>query len=254
MTLLQIEFFICIMVRTGGFVFTAPFFNVKNVPRLVKTGFTFALSLTLFFTLPYEPLRYEGVVGYGILVAGEFLAGLILGFLSNLCYQILAFSGQLIDMEIGYSMVNEFDPITSAQVTVTADFYAYAVMLMLMITYMHHYLLDAIVDSYKLVPLGAVDIDPEIYTVMLKFMADYFVIAFRIVLPIFASILLVNTILAILAKVAPQMNMFVIGIQLKVLVGLAVLMVMVELIPAVADFIFGEMMEVLRDAIGFLGG
>ncbi len=253
MELLRIEYFFCILVRSSGFVFTAPFFNIKNVPRRVKVGFTLALSVVLYAVLPYNGLDYNGIFGYSTLIVGELLAGLILGFLSNICYQILAFAGQLIDTEIGLSMVNEFDPVTSAQVTITGNLYSYAVMLMLMVTYMHHYLLSALVDSYQLVPVGGVNIDSGIYSVMVKFMTDYFVIAFRIVLPIFASILIVNTVLAILAKVAPQMNMFVIGIQLKVLVGLAVLTVMIELLPAVGDFIFGKMMEVLRAAIGYLG-
>lgn len=251
MTLKQLEFFFVILVRSGGFIFTAPFFNIRNVPRILKTGFMMALSIVLFSALPYEPLQYTGVIGFAMIVAEEMLAGLILGFFANICYQILAFAGQMMDMEIGFSMVNEFDPITSSQVTVTSNMYSYAVMLMLMVTYMHHYLLKAFIDSYAVVPIGGVNISPQIYTVMLKFIGDYFVIGFRIILPIFAAMLVVNTILAILAKVAPQMNMFVVGIQLKVLVGLVVLLVMIEMLPAVSDFIFDEMMEVLREAIMF---
>lgn len=251
-TLQELEFFFAVLVRITGFIYTAPFFGLRNVPARVKIGLSVALAVILAYTLPYEPLQYNGVIGFALLIAGETLSGVILGFLSNICYQILSFAGQLLDMEIGFSMVNEFDPVTSAQVTVSGNLYSYSVMLMLLVTYMHHFLLEALIDSYAVIPVGGVSVNPLIYSVMTKFMTDYFILAFRIVLPVFGAMLLVNTVLAILAKVAPQMNMFVVGIQLKVLVGLAVMLVVIELIPGISRLIFDEMLEVMRSAIAYL--
>ena len=252
-TLEQLEFFLAVLMRISGFIFTAPFFNLKNVPFRAKIGFSLGMALVMFYSIPYEPLEYNGVIGFALLIVTETLAGLILGFFANICYQILAFAGQLMDLEIGFSMINEMDPVTSAQVTVSGNFYSYAVMLMLMVTYMHHYLLEALVDTYTLIPIGGVTINPLIYSVAVQFMADYFVLAFRIILPVFAAILIVNTVLAILARVAPQMSLFVIGVQLKVFVGLAVMIVMVKLLPGISELIFDKMMEVIREAIVYLG-
>ena len=253
-SLQQLEFFLIILIRLSGFVFTAPFFSLKKSPRSIKIGFTLMLSLVIFSVLPYEPLEYAGVVGYAGMIIENLLCGLILGFLANVCYQIIGLAGHLIDMEIGFSMVNEFDPVTSAQVTVSGTFYEYAIMLILMVTYMHHYLIDAIIDSFKLVPVGGVTFNPLIYKVGITYIVDFFVIAFRIVLPVFGALLIVNAILAIMAKVAPQMNMFVIGMQLKVFVGMAVMLVVIELIPGVADMIFDEMFELMRMATDYFGG
>ena len=250
-SLQQLEFFLIILVRLSGFVFTAPFFSLKNSPRSIKIGFTLMLSLVVFSVLPYEPLEYAGVIGYAGMIFENLLCGLILGFLANVCYQIIGLAGHLIDMEIGFSMVNEFDPVTSAQVTVSGTFYEYAIMLILMVTYMHHYLIDAIIDSFKLVPVGGVTINPLIYSVGITYIVDFFVIAFRIVLPVFGALLIVNAILAIMAKVAPQMNMFVIGMQLKVFVGLAVMLIVMQLIPTVGELIFDEMFDLMRTAISY---
>ncbi|MBO7352975.1 MAG: flagellar biosynthetic protein FliR [Lachnospiraceae bacterium] len=250
-TLQQLEFFLMIVVRMSGFIFTAPFFGLRNVPLRIKTGLALAMAVVMFYVLPYEPLEYAGVIGFALVVVEETLCGLILGFVANICYQILAFSGQLLDMEIGFSMVNEMDPVTSAQVTVSGNLYSYAVMLMLMITYMHHFLLDALIDSYALVPLGKVAVNPMIYSVVVKLIGEYFVLGFRIVLPVFAAMLIVNSVLAILARVAPQLSMFVIGIQLKVFVGLAVMVVMIKMIPGIASLIFDKMLEVMREAVAY---
>jgi flagellar biosynthetic protein FliR len=82
-------------------------------------------------------------------------------------------------------------------------------------------------------------------------MSDYIIIGFRIILPIFASILLLNAVLGIMAKVSPQMNMFAIGMQLKIIVGLSVIFFTVGMLPDAADFLFTEMKKMM---VSFIGG
>ena len=84
---------------------------------------------------------------------------------------------------------------------------------------------------------------------MVDFMAEYFVIALRIVLPVFCCMLLINVILGVLAKAAPQMNMFVVGIQIKLIVGMVVLLLLVQTLPTVSDFIFDKMKDVSSQII-----
>ncbi len=253
-TLEQIEFFLMILVRITAFTYTAPFFNISNVPNNVKIGFSVLVSMILFSVLPYEPLEYTGVIGYGILVLQDAVLGAAMGFFANIAQYILAFVGQQIDIEIGFSMITEYNPVAESQITISGTFYTYAVLLMMFVTNMHYYILEAIIDSFKLIPVGGAQINASIYELMAAFMKDYFIIGFRIMMPMFASILLVNTILAILAKVAPQMNMFAIGIQLKLFVGLVILFFMVQLIPSVADLIFNEMIELLRTSVIYFKG
>lgn len=250
----HLEFFLLILVRISGFVVAAPIFSLRNIPMRVKTILAIAVAILVFNVVPYRRIEYSTTIDYAFVVIMEMIAGLVMGFMANVSYYILSFAGQIIDQEIGFSMVNQFDPITSAQVTVTGNFYTYSVMLMVMITNMHHYLIRAIADSFQVLPIGSISLDFTIYEVMKRFVVDYFVIGFRIVLPIFASLLVVNTILAILARVAPQMNMFVIGLQLKVFVGLVVLVLMVMMITGVADLIFQEMMSMIKETIPYLGG
>lgn len=250
----HLEFFLLILVRISGFMAAAPIFSLRNVPMRAKTILAIAVSIVVFHVLPYEEVMYSTTIEYALVVITEMLAGLIMGFMANVAYYILSFAGQIIDQEIGFSMVNQYDPITSTQVTITGNFYTYAVMVMVIITDMHHYLIRAVTDSFQVIPVGSVVINFNLYEVMKRFVVDYFVIGFRIVLPIFASLLVVNTILAILARVAPQMNMFVIGLQLKVFVGLAVLVLMFMMITGVADLIFQEMISMIRESLPYLGG
>lgn len=246
------EVFLLILVRITGFVFTAPFFSLRNVPIRVKTGFAIFLAGILFYTVSFEQPEYVGIIGYSILVIKEALAGAIMGFFANIAYYILSFSGQLLDMHIGFSMVNTLDPITNVQTTISANLYGYLVMLIMMITNLHHDFIRAIVDSFNLINVGNVNLNPNLYKLMIRFITDYFILGFRIILPVFAAILVIDTVLGILAKMAPQMNMFVIGMQVKIFVGLVVLAVIMGLVPAVADKIFNEMILMLKESIVFL--
>jgi flagellar biosynthesis protein FliR len=243
-----IEVFILILVRITAFMVVAPFFSLKDVPQKVKVGFSLFFSIIIFETIPAD-INYDGVIGYAGLVISEAMVGLVIGFLTNISYYILNFAGQLIDMEIGFSMVNELDPTTNIQTTITSNLYSYFVMLMMLVTNLHHYLITAMVDTYKVIPVGGAIIRPNLYLLMLKFIKEYFIIGFRIVLPIFAGMLIVNSILGILAKIAPQMNMFVIGFQLKIIVGLLILYILVLYLANVSDFIFNEMFTMMKSAI-----
>ncbi|MDF2843278.1 MAG: putative rane protein [Herbinix sp.] len=246
------EAFLLILVRITGFLVTAPFFSLRNVPFQVKTGLAIFLAAILFYTIPNATPDYVGVLDYSILVVKEALLGAIMGFFANIAYHIIAFVGEIIDMEIGFSMINELDPATNIQTTITANVYGYLILLMMIITDMHHYFLRAIIDSFQVIGLGQMTLNPATYHLMGKFLVDYFIIGFQIVLPVYAAILVVNTILAILAKIAPQMNMFVIGLQIKIIVGLIVLVLIIELIPTVAYFIFDEMKELLVSSLRLL--
>ena len=135
-------------------------------------------------------------------------------------------------------MVSGFNAVSQSEVTVTGSFYSYAVILMMMVTELHLVIVRAIIESFQLIPVGGAVIDVDIYKIMLVFITDYFILGFRIVLPVYAAVLLVDTILAILAKVAPQMNMFAVGIQLKIAVGIVMLYLMIRLIPYVSELIF----------------
>ena len=236
----QFELFVLILIRLASFVYAAPFFNTANVPRKFKVGFAIALSVIVYAIHPDMSVEYDNMIDYCIIALQEVIVGVILGAASFFCVQIIQFSGKIIDMDIGISMAQLYDPTTRMQVGIMGNFYYYMLMLLLIISGMHRFLIEAIVETYNVIPIGGVKFSGAIYSTVIQFMTDYFVIGFRIALPVFATTLLLNCILAILARIAPQMNMFAVGVQLKLLLGLAVLFITTFLLPDIANFIFKE--------------
>lgn len=249
-SLIDFEILILVLIRISCFVFTAPFFSMTNVPARIKVGLSVCIAILIVGTVDASAVSYTGMIGYAAIVVREGITGLLLGFVANICNSIILFAGNIIDMDIGLSMAQEFDPMFRTQVTMTGNLYQYLVLMLMVISNMHHVVLRALIDSYTVVPLnGQVFHWDHLLTSIITFMGDMFVIAFRIMLPVFVCIMILNCILGIMAKVAPQMNMFAVGMQMKVLAGLLVLFVTVILLPGIADFIFKEMRRMMVSII-----
>ena len=253
-SLFDLEYFLLVLVRVSCFVFVAPFFSVQGVPRQVRIGLSFFTSLMIYEVItPAEiPVTYSTVTGYAVIVLKEAIVGLLLGFGATLCSSIVNFAGSIIDMETGLSMATIFDPATNQSTSITGAFYQYVLLMMMIATGMYRYLLGALADSFVLIPVnGAVFHQDSLLAAMISFMSDYIIIGFRICLPVFCVMMLLNAILGVLAKVSPQMNMFAIGIQLKIVVGLSVMFITVGMLPGASDFIFQEMKKMIT---AFAGG
>ncbi len=250
-SLYTFEYFLMILVRVATFVYIAPFFGMNNTPNRVKIGFSVFLAIILFQIIqPKEVLEYTGVIEFAIIVLKEGITGLLIGFAANICNSIIVFSGKVIDMEIGLAMANLYDPTTRSQSGLSGTMYNYFIMMLLIVTDMHHYILRALVDTYQILPVnGAVFDWDHLMGSMLMYMTDMMVIGFRIALPIFACSMILSCILGIMAKVAPQMNMFAVGMQIKVLLGLGIMFLTVVLIPNISGFIFTEMKRMIVSMI-----
>jgi flagellar biosynthetic protein FliR len=190
--------------------------------------------------------QYNTVLGYCIIVLKEVTVGLLVGLGAQLCTSIVLFAGRIIDMETGLSMASVLDPTTNENSSITGVLLQYGVMLILYTSGLHRYLLQALMETYTLIPIDKISINTDkLISSLITFLGDYIVIGFRICLPVFASITLMNIVLGLLAKLAPQMNMFSVGIQLKLLAGLSVLIITVGMLPDISNFISTKMQQLI---------
>ena len=156
------------------------------------------------------------------------------------------FAGRLADMQIGLSMAQEYNPMTQMTESITGNLYNYLLMLLFLVSNMYHYTLRAICDSYELIPInGQVFQWSYLLKGVVSYMSNLVILGFRIMLPVFACMMVLNCVLGIMAKVAPQMNMFAVGMQLKVLIGLMILFFTISLISGVADSVAREMKKLV---------
>ena len=249
----DLEYFLLIFVRVSCFVYIAPYFGMNDTPARIRIGISFFTAWLLYETLtPADAVVVDTVMEYAVIVMKEAIAGLLIGFGANICMAVVNFAGSIADMETGLSMATLLDPATKETTSITGVLYQYSFMLMLIASGMYRYLFGALADSFTLIPVNGVVFHADsLLQSMTEFMSDYILIGFRIVLPIFCVILLLNAILGVLAKVSPQLNMFAVGIQLKVLAGLTAMFLTTGMLPGAADFVYPEMKKM---EVSFIGG
>ena len=145
----ELEIFLLVLVRITCLIYAAPFFGLNNVPGQVKISLGIFLSYLVYYaTMPHEAIVYQTVLQYTTLVLREAVVGLTIGWAANICSSIVFFAGRMVDMEIGFAMVNAMDPTTRENATITGFYYQYTMMLILLISGMHRYLITALVQTY----------------------------------------------------------------------------------------------------------
>ena len=114
------EYFLLVLVRIATCIFAAPFFNTKGIPTKTKIGMAGCIAIMLTGVLPDQNLAYTGIMEYGVIVIKEGITGLLIGYSASICNSIVLFAGRLIDMQIGLSMAQEFNPLTMMSESITS--------------------------------------------------------------------------------------------------------------------------------------
>ncbi|EAX48650.1 flagellar biosynthetic protein FliR [Thermosinus carboxydivorans Nor1] len=221
----QLGFFLLIFTRVTGILTTAPILGSRNIPVYTKAGFALILSYIL---TPIVVQRSHIIVpdqfgAYVFLVIGELLIGLILGYISSMIFYAVQMAGQLLDMQIGFGIVNIIDPQSGQQLPLIGNFKYIFSLLVFFATNGHHILLSALFTSFKTVPVGAAVFRPQLADLVIDITFSVLIIALKISLPILVAIFLTDIAMGILARIMPQMNIFIVGIPGKIIVGIFML-------------------------------
>lgn len=232
------EIFLLVLMRVSGIFIISPLFSAQNIPNILKIGFSFILSILISVTLDIN-IMLEGTTFVAI-IAKELMIGLIIGFISYMFFTIFYIMGQLIDMKIGFGMVNVMDPQYKVQVPLMGNFYYILAFLILFSINGHHMIINAIIDSYEFIPIGKFILNEEVAFSLINILSKTFATGFKLAAPIIGIIFLMDLLLGILARTMPQMNVFVVGMPLKILVGLLIVSVSIPIFYTITIDIFNE--------------
>lgn len=256
MLLNSLPVFMLIFCRITSFFVVAPVLSSRGVPNVFKIGMSFFLSVLVFLTYGVHH-ELPADLTYVLLIIREILIGLVLGFVAYLLFVVIQTAGAFIDIQIGFGIANVIDPMTGASAPVLGNFkYMFALLLFLAMNG-HHYLIDGIIRSYDWVPLSN-DFFMKLYNgsisdFLVQTFDQSFVLAFQMSAPIVTALFLTDVGLGFLARTAPQFNVFVIGMQLKVIVGLIVLLLTVPSFSYLFGDLFGIMFESMQNLLGLMG-
>lgn len=245
-----VEGILLVFIRVMGMFLMIPFFGNQNVPRRVKVILAFFVSLIMTQIMPLKaPVTTDVPVEYVLAVISEFITGWLLGFSVFIIYSALNMAGQFIDAQIGLSMVSVLDPMSQMQFTVTGNFYYFILIFVVLMSRSYYYFLEGLKKSFRLVPLGQMRLTYDLYDSVFYALRDYFMIAMQISLLVFFVMLISNAVLGILARTAPQLNMFVVGFPIKLLLGFLTIYVTFFVFEGLSATVIERGMESMYDFI-----
>lgn len=251
-----LDVFFLVFVRVLSMMVIIPFLGNRTIPNTAKVALAFFLSLIMINLLPNLSTdvssRYP--VTFAVAVGREFLVGWLLGFAVYMAFSILTLSGQFIDYQIGFSMVNVFDPLSQTQFTITGNFYYFVLLMIVLMSRSYYFFFSGLKESYRLIPLGQIQLTNYLYDSFILFFTDFLLISLQIALPIFFVILITNAVLGILARTTPQLNMFVIGFPVKILLGLLMLFVMFFMFDQISDWVIDRSRNLFWDFMKGMSG
>jgi len=237
------DYFLLLLFRVGGLVFASPIFGRVNIPALAKVGLIASISYLFLTIFPQTvAIQYSTLIGYVLICAGELLLGIALAYVTNIFFSLTAFTaGQLIDMQIGFGIVNVYDVQNNTQVPMMGN----VLNLMLLIVFFavngHLQLIDMIYLTIESMPVGTLIISPYMGLVAVELFMRAFLLGVMMALPILASGLTLEIAFGTLMRAVPQIHMFVIGIPLKMLVGISIFALTLPVFAGFSSRIFSEM-------------
>ncbi|KAB8138751.1 flagellar type III secretion system protein FliR [Gracilibacillus oryzae] len=243
--------FVLILVRVLAFFVTIPIFSYRTIPNQLKIGIGFFLAWITLYTLPIPEVSFDGM--FILLLLKEAIIGLLLGLIAYIILAAIQIAGGFIDFQMGFAIANVVDPQTGAQSPLTGQyFYVIAIIFLLMVDG-HHLLINGLFYSFEIIPLDSL-ISLNNIDFVLRTFSQMFVIAFQLSIPIVGCLFLVDVALGIMARTVPQLNVFVVGLPLKILVSFVVLFMFVPFYIAIVQKLFSFALEAMQSLIQILGG
>lgn len=249
----RLDLLLLLFMRTMGLFATAPIWSNRLVPVQLRVALAFATAMVIFplFTPPVMP---PTLLGLAPMALQELLVGMIIGFVSALTLAAVQLAGQLLDLSMGISIANVLDPATNTQMPILGNFLYILAILVFFTINGHHVLLQSIMDSYVLVPVGKVVMTTSLSEAMVGMAGNLFILGFKIAAPVLAAVFLTTVALGILNRAVPQMNVFVVGLPVQLAMGIFILMVVLPLYVTFLQVVFRGMFDDILRMLQLLKG
>lgn len=245
----QFMFFSLIFIRMSGFILLNPVFGRKNIPMFAKGGMIMVLSFLIYSFSTGASVQLNTPLEYAFVLLKEFAIGYVFGFVIQLFEMVVTFAGSIIDYQMGLAMASIYDPGSGAQVALTGRLFQVFMMLLFFGMDGHLALMKILVTSGQIIPYGEVSITAGLVSGVLDVFIQCVILAVKLAFPFMAIEFLTEAGVGILMKMIPQINVFVVNIQVKILVGLVML---VFLFSPVSDFLKNLNIEMIDTLAGVL--
>ena len=247
-----LQLFLIVFVRMTAMISLNPLLARRNVPPQVRMGFVFFLTVLIAPTLP--AMAQIDTFGMLFVMIREVFIGAIFGVVFQMFYYMLFFVGDFLDTEFGMSMAKVFDPGTNIQMSVTGNFLTIFFILYIFLTDSHLILLQLFARSFVAIPTGSSIAISAVTEYCIQLFIAIFSLSIRLVLPFAVAEFTLEVAMGVLMKIIPQIHIFVINFQLKLLLGMIMLILCAPIIGSFIDNYVIVLFENLQRSMSIMAG
>ncbi|MBS5062146.1 MAG: flagellar biosynthetic protein FliR [Hungatella hathewayi] len=239
------DIFLLVLARMAGMVLVNPVFGRKGLPMMVRMGLVLSLSLFVLPAAELQAVAVSGLTTFGMAEAiiKEVMMGLAIGYVFQLFFSMLYVAGDVLDTLFGFSMGKVMDPISGIQSSVFAQFINVFFFLYFFATGSHLLMVKIFAYTYEVVPVGVTGfVSNALLSYFINLFGSVFGMVIRLTLPFAAAEFVLEVTMGVLMKLIPQIQVFVINIQAKILLGLLLMMLFAYPVGAFLDTYISSMM------------
>ncbi|MDD3295117.1 MAG: flagellar biosynthetic protein FliR [Geobacteraceae bacterium] len=254
LSLNEFTLFTLVLGRTAGIFSSLPLLGGERVPMKIRLLVILAMTLVLFPVLKLVPGSLPSdFPGVFVMVIAETLIGITLGVVARALFDAVEFCGQIVGMQMGFSMANLFDP-TMGQTQLMSLFQSLLAMLLFLSLGAHHIFIRAMVESYTLIPLGGWKVSGELLAFLVATTSGLFVLGIKLAAPVMVALLATSVALGIMARAFPQMNIFMVSMPLNIGIGFLALGLSLLVFLRTLEISYGALILQIRTVFNILSG
>ena len=232
----QLTLFLYVMARMNGLVLFNPILGRRDIPGVFRAGFVLALSVFAVSVVRTKVEIPNTLFGLAAALLSELALGFVLGMVVNFFFYIPQLAGSIVDTQMGMTMNQIYDAASQANMSTTGVLLNILMMLLFFAANGHHTMLRIFLTAEGIVPFGHWALTAPVLNGMLALFVECTVLGIKMCMPILAAELIAQLGMGILMKVIPQINVFSINLELKIIIGLSLLLL---LIAPFGEFLLG---------------
>ncbi|KAJ49925.1 flagellar biosynthetic protein FliR/FlhB [Clostridium tetanomorphum] len=248
--MINVAFFtalILVFLRLIAFYTVTPVFFPKGTPVLLKVGFTLILAYIIIPGIGYNSVvNINNIAPFIQACVSEVTTGLTLGFITELCFMSAKFAGNLMDLQVGFSMMSMFDPNSNSNATLLERLLYWVSLILFFIVDGHHMLILQLINSFKVVNIGRFILGQDTAGMVVTAFIEFFSIGLKIAIPIVLIIIITDLTLGLVARTVPQLNVMILGLPIKILVGLSSFLFALPIFINIIAHAFSELPEAFK--------
>lgn len=240
-------------VRIAMIFAQAPILGSNHIKPQMKAGLAGAMAIVAFPHLPMPDNFPTETLGFIMAILTQVIVGLAIGFVSYLMMAAAQFGGEMMDIQMGLSVAASMDPSSGGTSKLLMRLNFYIAMLLYLGVDGHHMLFRALFQSFEIIPVTEFRVSGRLIELFIAHTNDIFIIGLQIAAPPLAALFITQVAMGLLARVAPQMNVFMLSFPLNIAIGLMLFSIGLPVIEGLLLRQFEVNQALVEDAIYIVG-